>query len=78
MRDTVIKPVKQPSAKTNITNNLSNAKVVKAGFKVSLMMKVYIPKSSKIKLPEIPGKIKAEMARTPQKKTKNKLCDGIA
>ena len=64
-RENVVIPIAAPAINTNITGTLN---VLTAS-----MIYKYFPSNTKIKLPEIPGKIMAQMAIAPQRKIKSKL-----
>ena len=71
-RENKINPVIHPAAKVAIIDKPEKSNVVRKCFKVGIMME-YIPNSSSIKLPLIPGNIKAHMARTAEMKTYKRL-----
>ena len=68
-REKLNKPNTQPTA--------NKANVAISRFLIAVRIGVYMPKSNRIKLPDMPGKIIAQMANIPDKNT-NKLVGSIA
>ena len=68
-REKEVIPIKAPTKNTN--------KTVISSVLTASIIKKYLPNSTKIKLPDIPGNIIAQMAIAPQRNIKNKL-EGVS
>ena len=73
MREKEVIPMQAPTAK--------NSRTFMSRFLTASIIKEYLPSSTKIKLPDMPGNIMAQIAMAPHREIKSRLegvSDGVA